>query len=389
MRATYSPEDNKIRIYPDSRLDADLYMRVKNAGYTWAPKQELFVAPAWSPAREDIALELAGDIEDEDTSLVDRAEDRAERFDQYSEHRAQDAESAERSVQAIAGGIPLGQPILVGHHSERHARRDAEKIENGMRKAIKAWETSAYWLQRASGAIAAAKYKERPDVRARRIKGLEADLRKMQKNKQEAERAARFWKGEAKRKDGSPLALDRESALMFTNYYEHLYFSFPLSKYPRNPPASQYEGDMGLWSALGGADGPEYAIITPEQARDLALPCHLRTITWADRWIAHLENRLAYERAMMGEGPGLPSDNGLEVGGAIQCWASPSQKGWAYIVKVNKVSVTIHRAYPSGRLFSQLMPKDKIWGVMTKAQVEAAEKVETQGKEGFYVKGAI
>nr|WP_130953837.1 DUF3560 domain-containing protein [Klebsiella pneumoniae] len=31
---------------------------------------------------------------------------------------------------------PLGQPILVGHHSERRARRHAQKIENGMKRAV-------------------------------------------------------------------------------------------------------------------------------------------------------------------------------------------------------------------------------------------------------------
>ena len=49
--ATYSPEDNKLRLYASSRLDADLYARVKAAGFSWAPKQELFYAPAWSPSR--------------------------------------------------------------------------------------------------------------------------------------------------------------------------------------------------------------------------------------------------------------------------------------------------------------------------------------------------
>lgn len=34
----------------------------------------------------------------------------------------------------LADAIPLGQPILCGHHSERHARRDAERIHNNMSK---------------------------------------------------------------------------------------------------------------------------------------------------------------------------------------------------------------------------------------------------------------
>lgn len=134
----------------------------------------------WTPQRADLLTELCGEIGDEDTSLVDRAEERAERFETYQENRAADAESARKGVEAITSGIPLGQPILVGHHSQRHAERDAKRIENGMRKAVRMWETSKYWKERAAGALAHAKYKEQPDVRHRRLAGLESDLRRMQ-----------------------------------------------------------------------------------------------------------------------------------------------------------------------------------------------------------------
>ena len=50
---------------------------------------------------------------------------------------------------------------------------------------------------------------------------------------------------------------------------------------------------MGLWSAL--TDG----VINAEQARDIAIPAHNRTIAWCDRWITHYDNRLAYEKALL------------------------------------------------------------------------------------------
>ncbi|MGK3350090.1 hypothetical protein ACSLNV_25530, partial [Escherichia coli] len=34
----------------------------------------LFVAPAWTPGREDVLLSLAGEIEDEDSTLAERQE---------------------------------------------------------------------------------------------------------------------------------------------------------------------------------------------------------------------------------------------------------------------------------------------------------------------------
>ncbi len=88
-RATYSPDDNKLRLYAVSRLDPETYKKVHDAGFRWAPKQALFVAPAWTPGREDVLLSLAGEIEDEDSTLAERQEARAERFTGYSGNRLQ------------------------------------------------------------------------------------------------------------------------------------------------------------------------------------------------------------------------------------------------------------------------------------------------------------
>src|SRR5262249_29164644 len=191
--ATYSPEDNKLRLYPVTRLDRETYDRVKASGFKWAPRQELFVAPMWTPAREDLLSELCGEVEDEDKSLVERAAERAERFNDYSDNRAQDAEHARKAVSAVADNIPLGQPILVGHHSERRARKDAERIENGMRRTVKMWECSQYWKDRAAGALRHAKYLELPSVRARRIKKLEAERRGQERTIARAKSNLKTW----------------------------------------------------------------------------------------------------------------------------------------------------------------------------------------------------
>ena len=356
MSATYDPTENKLRLYSTARLDEDTYARAKALGFRWAPKQECFFAPAWSPAREDFLLELCDEIGDEDTTLVDRAEVRAERFDDYSAKRAQEAASVHAEVERIAGGIPLGQPILVGHHSEAHARRDAKRIENGMRKAVNLWETSQYWEQRAAGALRHAKYKESAPVRARRIKTLEAELRKCEKTKDEAEKRSAAWSHDN---------LTMAYALTLSNYGSYLSFTFPLADYPREPPASQYEGDMGLWSAL--KDG----VITPAQARDLALPCYTQSLASSARWIAHLNNRLAYERAMLADAGGTVADQTRpEVGGACRCWASHSG-GWSTIVKVNKVTVSVLDNWGNGgKNFTRTIPFDKLQGVMNKATVD-------------------
>lgn len=66
----------------------------------------------------------------------ERLEARAERRRQWAESRAGKANAAHDRVHQIADQIPFGQPILVGHHSERHARADQRRMENGMRSAI-------------------------------------------------------------------------------------------------------------------------------------------------------------------------------------------------------------------------------------------------------------
>jgi protein-L-isoaspartate O-methyltransferase len=285
--ATYSPEDNKLRLYASTRLDKELYQRVKAHGFIWAPKQDLFVAPMWTPAREDFLLELCDDIEDEDKSLVERQEERAERFEGYKENRAADAERARETVHAIADNIPLGQPILVGHHSERHARRDAEKIENGMRSTVKFWKQSEYWKSRAAGAIRHAKYKERPDVRAKRIKGIEADKRRQERSKAEAERHLKFWSKEN---------ITLEQAIFWTGH-TNSWLYLPRKEGDRE----DWTQSPGAYTALNHSFPNLYAPRTVEEVTTAALAHYPHIIENCERWIEHCENRLAYEKAMLEE----------------------------------------------------------------------------------------
>lgn len=329
--ATYSPDDNKLRLYASQRLDDETYARVKAAGFKWAPRQELFVKPTWSPGAEDLLIELCGEIGDEDTSLVDRAEQRADRFEDYSEKRMADAERARKAVSEIADNIPFGQPILVGHHSEKHARRDKEKIDAGMRKAVQMWRTSQYWTARAAGAIQHAKYKELPAVRHRRIKGIESDKRKIEREIADAEKQLKAWRIVAGITDAEK---QRAMGLAVANVGGYWSMSFPLADYPRNPPASQYEGAMGLWSAIEGN------VITAAQAAEIAIPGLERSLPRKVRWIAHYDNRLAYERAMLAEQIGteatanpLADRFAFAVGGQVLAGRGDE---WVTVIKVNR-----------------------------------------------------
>jgi len=191
--ATYSPEDNKIRIYASSRLDAETYARVKEAGFKWAPKQELFVAPKWTPAREDLAIELAGEIEAEEMTLAERAAMKAERLDNLASKRNREAVALHDHANELSQAFYMGQPILIGHHSERKARKTQERMHGAMSKAVKAEKLANYWLYRAEGVERFANMKNNPRVRANRIKTLLAELRDLQRGINSGHKALELW----------------------------------------------------------------------------------------------------------------------------------------------------------------------------------------------------
>lgn len=372
LTATYSPDDNKLRLYASSRLDAATYERVRAAGFRWAPKQDSFVAPMWTPWREDLLIELCGEIGDEDTTLADRAEERAERFEGYSARRAEDAEGALRGVSAIADNIPLGQPILIGHHSERHARRDAQRIEDGMRKAVTMWKTSEYWTKRAARALRHAKYKERPDVRARRIKTIEAAKRKQERQRAEHEKWFAVWNREN-------LSLEKARAAANLCWLTVVHGGSNMrnwTAYDVLKPDEERSKDCPAW--------------TVGQVQEVARRVYGDLVEWCTRWIAHYDNRLVYERAMLGESGGTAAERTRpEKGGACMCWASP-RGGWSYIEKVNKVSVSVLDNWGNGGAnFKRTIPFDKLSRLMTAAQVAEARKggrlVEAQDGTGFFL----
>jgi hypothetical protein len=138
------------------------------------------------------ALEAAGwTVEvtvDEDTARsfaeaeadrTERAEDRALRFADRAEHAHERADAAYEGVRQVADGIPMGQPILVGHHSERRARRDVQRMDDGMRRSIREGEKAEHYAGRAEAAANYARSRNDPERTLRRIDALAADRRRV------------------------------------------------------------------------------------------------------------------------------------------------------------------------------------------------------------------
>jgi phospholipid N-methyltransferase len=101
---------------------------------------------------------------------------------------------------------------------------------------------------------------------------------------------------------------------------------------------------------------------------------------------------------MLGESGGIATDRkGPEKGGAVRCWAS-HRGGWSYIVKVNRVSVSVLDNWGNStdadgsRNFKRTIPFDKLGAVMTAAEVQQARAdgrlIEYGDKTGFMLNDA-
>lgn len=77
---------------------------------------------------------------------------RIERIKAHAEKTRAEAEKALEESNSLASMIPLGQPILVGHHSERRHRRALEKINNKARKGIEGYKKAKELERRAEAA---------------------------------------------------------------------------------------------------------------------------------------------------------------------------------------------------------------------------------------------
>lgn len=85
-------------------------------------------------------------------SYEDRKASRIARLRARAEAKHSESAAAYAGVRRISDGIPMGQPVLVGHHSERHARRDIEKMDRGMRKSVEAQKAAESYIGRAHAA---------------------------------------------------------------------------------------------------------------------------------------------------------------------------------------------------------------------------------------------
>lgn len=84
-------------------------------------------------------------------SYEEKQEVRKERYEAKSARAQSNSDAAYKRSDAIVGQIPMGQPILVGHHSEKRHRADLKRSDNAMRKALDEHGKAEHYARKAAG----------------------------------------------------------------------------------------------------------------------------------------------------------------------------------------------------------------------------------------------
>lgn len=135
-------------------------------------------------------------------SKIQRDLDKAERYETYADNAEARAKSRSQAADKIGSFIPFGQPILVGHHSERRHRRDIERIRNNVEKSIEESDKAAYLRGRAFDLNRSQERMENRRYIGNRIKDAEKAVRQLSKWAEptnprliQAQEKLAFWQG--------------------------------------------------------------------------------------------------------------------------------------------------------------------------------------------------
>lgn len=81
----------------------------------------------------------------------ERLENKIAKREEWAAKAEARGEARLSGARRIMDGIPLGQPILIGHHSERHHRADIKRIDNGVTKGLELLNLSKHHESKAAG----------------------------------------------------------------------------------------------------------------------------------------------------------------------------------------------------------------------------------------------
>src|SRR5258706_12249364 len=116
---------------------------------------------------------MKSDYEQKKQARIQRYKDLAAKNEAASENQFK------RSSE-MANAIPLGQPILIGHHSEKAGRRYRDKIHDLMGKSVASEEKAKYYEGRAASAEAYTAISSDDPKAVEKLKAKLAELESLQ-----------------------------------------------------------------------------------------------------------------------------------------------------------------------------------------------------------------
>lgn len=187
-------------VYGTERGDEAARSALKAQGFKWSRSLNGWYLPrTWSASTRELRvrglearlgdrvtvergdLAKSGTAAERAAERTARAEELAQRHTDRAERAATEADVRFGRAHQIGDMIPMGQPILVGHHSEGRHRRDLARIDTNMRAGIDAQQQAESEAERARSSAARAAMQTDPRAAARRLARSEAELRKVER----------------------------------------------------------------------------------------------------------------------------------------------------------------------------------------------------------------
>lgn len=122
-----------------------------------------------------------------------RQADRKARLERAADRAGQEASQAFASADAISRRFEGGQPILVGHHSERKARRDQDRMHGAMDRGVAADRRAKELSARAASVGGGGISSDDPDAVAK-LRAREAELVAELERAKALRKAMRGWR---------------------------------------------------------------------------------------------------------------------------------------------------------------------------------------------------
>jgi hypothetical protein len=161
----------------ESKPDESTRAALKMNGWRWSGYRK-----QWYNGRQSPSLPQTSLISIQEGGYCDYSSERAERLQRRADAHSAKADAAYQRAHAAVAMIPLGQPILVGHHSERGHRRAIARSHAAMDTSVAEMKTAERLRHDAASSARHQAYQQTPEAMQRRLDRLSADHRAMQRN---------------------------------------------------------------------------------------------------------------------------------------------------------------------------------------------------------------